>query len=54
MSFAIVGILASLFVLLMLNRGYFSGMGFARMVRLALIWAVIMAALFLLMRVLGL
>ncbi len=52
-AFGIVAVLASLVLLLVLNWGRFQEMGSARVLRLAIIWAVILTAGVLVLKLLG-
>ncbi len=53
MTFALVSVAATLALVLALNWGRFQAMGSGQIIRLVLIWGVIIAALFLLLRFLG-
>lgn len=51
--FGLVGILATLIVVLTLNWNRFRAMDPAALVRMVVIWTVVIAALFVLLRILG-
>lgn len=53
MTMALISVLATLALVLALNWSRFREMGSGTVIRMALIWAVIIVALFLLVRLLG-
>ncbi|MCG2840055.1 hypothetical protein L6Q21_03530 [Sandaracinobacter sp. RS1-74] len=53
MTMALISVLASLALVLALNWNRFQAMGSGTLLRMALIWAVILVALFLVVRLLG-
>ncbi|WP_199553723.1 hypothetical protein [Sandaracinobacteroides hominis] len=53
MTFALVSVLASLALILALNWNRFQQMGSGQILRMVLIWGVVIAALFLILRLFG-
>lgn len=53
MTFGLVGVLATLALVLALNWNRFKQMGSGQIIRMVLIWGVIIAALFLVLRFFG-
>lgn len=53
LAYAFVGVAAALLVILLLNRGRLAELGFAGTLRLGLIWAAIVMALFIIVRLFG-